>query len=82
MPKKTGPKRQGRRTGVHVERKPKMFYYVDGGGQVREKRPKEKGPGRPTGKRVQRSSGGGFLYVDGQGEVRELERASASAKKR
>jgi len=72
--KNTGPKRQGRHTGVHIDRKPKMFYYVDAVGIVREKPRKEKGPGRSTGKVVHRRIPGSLVYVDGRGDVRELER--------
>jgi hypothetical protein len=72
-----GPKRVGRYTGVHIDRKPNTFYYVDKRGEVREK-PRKGGKGvagRSTGKHVQRKIPGSLVYVDGRGDVRELERA-------
>ena len=72
--KNTGPKRQGRHTGVHIDRKPGMFYYADKVGLIREKPRRQKGPGRPTGKHVQRRIPGSLVYIDGHGDVRELER--------
>lgn len=72
-----------RRTGKKVERRPKMFYFVDGrgrgpgrvaGSRVMEKSPGKGGPRRDTGVRIERSREN-FYFVDKSGNVCETKRA-------